>query len=121
MNNFFTPKSRNRLPSLYSDFSTQKSTNPDGYAVNIAAWERALTNAARHGQIPKHATIGSATGKGIAKDGGLRRKSDHLVLHVDNNLLRDLESPEWGRPVGLGSVFVSNGSRVHFYSYGLNY
>jgi charged multivesicular body protein 7 len=82
--------------------------------VNILAWERALTNAARHGRISKHAanTCSNTIDKihDRAKGGG----SNHLVLCVDDNLFRDLESPEWGRPVGLGNVFVSDGSRVYF-------
>lgn len=36
----------------------------------------------------------------------MRTKSDHLVLRTDDALLRELESPEWGRPVALGAVFV---------------
>ncbi|KUL83599.1 hypothetical protein ZTR_11287 [Talaromyces verruculosus] len=82
---------KNRLPSLYSDFALQKTTNPDGYAVNVAAWEKALTNAARTG----HVTSNKVSSK----------KRDHLVLIADENLLHMLESPEWGRPVALASVF----------------
>lgn len=81
---------RNRLPSLYSDFSIQKDTNPDGYAVNVAAWQRALTNAALAGHV--------ASGSG--------QKKDFLSLTTNENLLRNLEIPEWGRPVALASVFV---------------
>ncbi|CRG83675.1 putative protein C1604,18c [Talaromyces islandicus] len=80
---------RNRLPSLYSDFSIQKETNPDGYAVNVAAWQRALTNAALAG----HVVSGSGQKKSV------------LSLTTDENLLRNLEIPEWGRPVALASVF----------------
>ncbi|OJJ51250.1 hypothetical protein ASPZODRAFT_55735 [Penicilliopsis zonata CBS 506.65] len=78
---------RNRLPSLYSDFALQKTTNPDGYAINIAAWERAISCAARKGLI--------------ASD----RKGDHLVLRTSDALLRQLELPDLGRPVALGAVF----------------
>ncbi|KAL1973057.1 hypothetical protein VTN31DRAFT_6599 [Thermomyces dupontii] len=84
---------RNRLPSLYSDFAIQKTTNPDGYVVNVSSWEKALINAARKGQV---VTSG---------DGTAGRKRDHLVLKVDENLLQELESPEWGKPVALGCVF----------------
>lgn len=35
-----------------------------------------------------------------------RKKTDHLILRTDESLLRDLELPEWGRPVALGAVFV---------------
>ncbi|KAL2851621.1 Snf7-domain-containing protein [Aspergillus pseudoustus] len=89
---------KNRLPSLYSDFSTQKKTNPDGYHVNAAAWEQALVKAARNGYIASSSTPSSG---GSAQ----KRRSSHLVLRVDNGLLRDLESPQLGRPVALGSVF----------------
>lgn len=37
---------------------------------------------------------------------GNRKKTDHLILRTDESLLRDLELPEWGRPVALGAVFV---------------
>ncbi|OJJ65191.1 hypothetical protein ASPSYDRAFT_141671 [Aspergillus sydowii CBS 593.65] len=86
---------KNRLPSLYSDFSNQKKTNPDGYHVNVAAWEQVLTKAARNGYICTHSH--DATGQ--------RRKANHLSIKVDENLVRDLENPEWGRPVALGAVF----------------
>ncbi|KAL2819225.1 Snf7-domain-containing protein [Aspergillus granulosus] len=88
---------KNRLPSLYSDFSTQKKTNPDGYHVNAAAWEEALVKAARNGYIASSKGPGSGTAQ--------KRKSSHLVLRVDDGLLRELESPQLGRPVALGSVF----------------
>ncbi|KAL2011291.1 hypothetical protein VTN00DRAFT_4009 [Thermoascus crustaceus] len=106
---------KNRLPSLYSDFALQKNTNPDGYAVNVAAWERALTNAARRGCIPSSSVGAGARGgrelsslstiKAEGDGGGVRTKSDHLILRTDDALLRELESPEWGRPVALGAVF----------------
>ncbi|KAL4733262.1 Snf7-domain-containing protein [Aspergillus similis] len=91
---------KNRLPSLYSDFSIQKKTNPDGYQVNVAAWEQALTRAARNGYISSH-TFQQNAGDGTVQ----RRKANHLTLHVNEGLLRDLESPELGRPVALGAVF----------------
>lgn len=82
--------------------------------MNILAWERALTNAARHGRISKHAANASSTTIDKIHDRAKGGGSNHLVLCVDDNLFRDLESPEWGRPVGLGNVFVSDGSRVYF-------
>ncbi|KAL6231132.1 hypothetical protein BDW75DRAFT_51725 [Aspergillus navahoensis] len=91
---------KNRLPSLYSDFSIQKKINPDGYQVNVAAWEQALTKAARNGYISSH-TLSRHPGDGKAQ----RCKANHLTLHVDEGLLRELESPELGRPVALGAVF----------------
>ncbi|CEL08822.1 hypothetical protein ASPCAL11967 [Aspergillus calidoustus] len=90
---------KNRLPSLYSDFSTQKKTNPDGYHVNATAWEQALVKAARNGYIA------SSSGSSPGSEAAQKRKSNHLVLRVDDGLVRDLESPQLGRPVALGSVF----------------
>ncbi|PWY70672.1 SNF7 family protein [Aspergillus eucalypticola CBS 122712] len=83
---------KNRLPSLYSDFPIHRKTNPEGYTTNIAAWEHALTSAAKHGYIAPH---------GPASKG----KANHLILRADETLLRDLEIPECGRPVALGAVF----------------
>ncbi|KAJ5537037.1 hypothetical protein N7513_010223 [Penicillium frequentans] len=97
---------RNRLPSLYSDFTTQKKTNPDGYAVNIAAWEAALNRAAKRGYTSSRGVrvrSGSVTSdKNVSIQ---RKKTDHLLLRTDESLARDLELPEWGRPVALGAVF----------------
>ncbi|KAJ5166030.1 hypothetical protein N7492_006326 [Penicillium capsulatum] len=97
---------RNRLPSLYSDFTPQKKTNPDGFSVNVAAWEQALNRAAKRGYTSsrgvrvRSASTGSQ--KGVLPQ---RKKTDHLLLRADESLLRDLETPEWGRPVALGTVF----------------
>ncbi|KAJ5990372.1 hypothetical protein N7499_010884 [Penicillium canescens] len=102
---------RNRLPSLYSDFTPQKKTNPDGYAVNVAAWEQALNRAAKRGytssrgiRIRSGSNI-SAKNDSSASPPAKRKKTDHLILRTDESLLRDLESAEWGRPVALGTVF----------------
>lgn len=84
---------RNRLPSLYSDFTLQRTTNPDGYAVNVGAWEQALIKAARQGYISRGAGAGQV-------------KSSHLVLKANESLLRDLEIPELGQPVALSTVIV---------------
>ncbi|PYI04327.1 SNF7 family protein [Aspergillus sclerotiicarbonarius CBS 121057] len=86
---------KNRLPSLYSDFPIHRKTNPEGYATNIAAWEHALTSAARHGYITSPSSHGHPS----------TNKTNHLVLRADESLLRDLEIPECGRPVALGAVF----------------
>ncbi|GES60027.1 SNF7 family protein [Aspergillus terreus] len=101
---------KNRLPSLYSDFAIHRKTNPDGYAVNVAAWEQALTKAARAGHIAPHGGSNVKTSSDPH-----HRKTDHLILRVDQSLLRDLETAEWGRPVALGAVFdeaVRNRSMV---------
>ncbi|KAE8154758.1 Snf7-domain-containing protein [Aspergillus avenaceus] len=90
---------KNRLPSLYSDFAIHRKTNPDGYAVNVAAWEQALTKAAKNGYIS------SSRGQVSTPSKSANRKSDHLLLRADQSLLRDLETLEWGQPVALGAVF----------------
>ena len=81
--------SRVRLPSLYSDFTLQRSSNPDGYAANIAAWTDALSKAAQAGLL-------SAPGS----------ERDTLSLRTGEALLRCLETREWGRPLALGTVIV---------------
>ncbi|EEH44757.1 uncharacterized protein PADG_01046 [Paracoccidioides brasiliensis Pb18] len=89
---------RARLPSLYSDFSTQRYTNPDGYEINITAWQRALAHAALAGVI--HASPGG-------KHNGVEKtavKSNLLVLRVGDALMEELETTEWGRPVALQSA-----------------
>jgi charged multivesicular body protein 7 len=77
-----------RLPALYSDFRPQKALNPDGYQANLSAWRRAISAIASSGLAP--ATKGS--------------KPNHLVLTVDEGLLRALESKSYGRPLALGAV-----------------
>ncbi|OQD91072.1 hypothetical protein PENANT_c001G02604 [Penicillium antarcticum] len=98
---------RNRLPSLYSDFTPQKKTNPDGYAVNVAAWEQALNRAAKRGYTSSRGVrVRSGSNLSATKGSSAqRKKTDHLILRTDESLLRDLESAEWGRPVALGTVF----------------
>ncbi|KAJ5900710.1 uncharacterized protein N7473_004780 [Penicillium subrubescens] len=97
---------RNRLPSLYSDFTLQRKTNPDGYAVNIAAWEQALNRAAKRGYTSSRGVRVRSGSIGSPKNTDEnKKKTDHLILRTDESLLRDLELPEWGRPVALGAVF----------------
>ncbi|KAJ6096129.1 hypothetical protein N7486_006875 [Penicillium sp. IBT 16267x] len=97
---------KNRLPSLYSDFTTQKKTNPDGYAVNIAAWEAALNRAAKRGYTSSRGVRVRSGSTASQKNAPTRRKkTDHLLLRTDESLARDLQLPEWGRPVALGAVF----------------
>ncbi|KAK5443308.1 hypothetical protein LTS15_010843 [Exophiala xenobiotica] len=74
---------RTRLPSLYSDLSVQRTTNPEGYAANVTAWTSALTRASLAGQLPLH---------------------QRLILQTSDDLLNALASPQYGRPSGLGCV-----------------
>lgn len=81
---------RARLPSLYSDFTPQRSSNPDGFSANIAAWQDVLGKAAQAGVLPAYA--GAA--------------SDTLSFRTGEILLQALETKEWGRPLALGTVIV---------------
>ncbi|KAI1272967.1 Snf7-domain-containing protein [Xylaria sp. FL0933] len=78
---------RARLPALYSDFRPQRTLNPDGFEANVSAWKRGLSNAALAGHAPS---------KSPARN--------HLILEVDDALLRGLESKQFGRPLALGTV-----------------
>ena len=84
---------RARLPSLYSDFTLQRSSNPDGFAANTAAWIDVLGKAAQAGLLP-------APGN----------DHDTLSIRTGENLLQSLETKEWGRPLALGTVIVG----IHF-------
>jgi charged multivesicular body protein 7 len=72
-----------RLPSLYSDLSNLRNTNPEGFAANAQAWTTALTRLAIAGNLPTE---------------------QRLILACSDNLLTALSSPTYGRPVGLGAV-----------------
>ncbi|KAK4245138.1 Snf7-domain-containing protein [Corynascus novoguineensis] len=77
-----------RLPALYSDFQTQRTLNPDGYQANVSAWRRAL---------------GRIVGSGLAPSS--RGSAPSLfVLNSDEQLLRALESKQYGTPLALGAV-----------------
>ncbi|EME40685.1 hypothetical protein DOTSEDRAFT_74285 [Dothistroma septosporum NZE10] len=82
-------RSRSRLASLYSDFRQQRSTNPDGYTANSSAWLRALSSAAKAGLVP--APFG-------------QHESDRFVIQSGEELLRELQTQECGRPLALGAV-----------------
>lgn len=78
---------RSRLAALYSDFRQLRTLNPDGYSANIEAWRKGLADAAKGGHLPSRGA-----------------SCDTLVLNLDEELLRALEHPEWGRPLALGTV-----------------
>ncbi|KAL6710242.1 hypothetical protein ACN47E_009188 [Coniothyrium glycines] len=79
---------QHRLSSLYTDFSRQLELNPEGYHANIAAWNKALTDAARAGVIPAQGATHDLLGI---------RASDHLA--------RALQHPQYGKPTCLPAVF----------------
>ncbi|KXJ89171.1 Snf7-domain-containing protein [Microdochium bolleyi] len=78
---------KTRLPALYSDFRQQATLNPDGFQANVHAWKRGLSSAALAGHVPSRSTTRS-----------------HLVLDLDDSILNILTSPQYGRPLALGSV-----------------
>ncbi|KAK3901025.1 hypothetical protein C8A05DRAFT_35310 [Staphylotrichum tortipilum] len=77
-----------RLPALYSDFQTQRTLNPDGYQANVSAWRKALAHIVGSGLAPASRAAASSL----------------FVLHSDEQLLRALESKQYGRPLALGAV-----------------
>ncbi|EXJ84025.1 hypothetical protein A1O3_04692 [Capronia epimyces CBS 606.96] len=90
---------KTRLPSLYSDLAVQKSSNPEGYAANVTAWESALARAALAGQLPLE---------------------QRLILQTSDDLLNALASPQYGRPSGLGCVLddcVRHGKMVDMHDF----
>ncbi|KAF3483313.1 SNF7 family protein [Arthroderma uncinatum] len=93
---------RARLPSLYSDFSPQRQTNPDGYHSNVAAWQRALANATLSGHVPSLSA--SSTRESRPGKESLSHRNNLLVLRTSNALMADLETREWGRPLSLQCV-----------------
>lgn len=78
-------RSKNRLASLYSDFTVTRHNNPEGYAANVEAWRTALTHASRARKIPEGNVFTIRTG-------------DKLSAALDGKGL--------GRPVALRSVVV---------------
>ncbi|TYJ53251.1 hypothetical protein B9479_006118 [Cryptococcus floricola] len=83
-----TPPSRARLQALYAASSTQRSSNPTGYAANAQWWAAVLEETLRSGWI---------NGEG----------GDRLVVKVDEALSGRLEDEKGSRPAGLGGVVES--------------
>ncbi|KAH8681764.1 Snf7-domain-containing protein [Xylariales sp. PMI_506] len=75
-----------RLPALYSDFTPQRTLNPDGYAANIAAWKHGLASALLAGRASP--------------------SRSHFVLSLSDSLLRSLETKQLGQPLALGTVLA---------------
>ncbi|KAK1827630.1 hypothetical protein QBC39DRAFT_375434 [Podospora conica] len=77
-----------RIPALYSDFQPQRTLNPDGYQANISAWRRALARIVSSGLAPSPRAAAPSL----------------VVLHCSDQLLRELETKQYGRPLALGVV-----------------
>ncbi|KAM9902225.1 hypothetical protein OXX69_008411 [Metschnikowia pulcherrima] len=69
-----------RLPSLFSDFSNLKETNPDGYEANVSAWEELLLKCLRLHTFDSSVALPAAS------------------------LSASLEHPLYGKPKSLGLV-----------------
>ena len=84
-----TLSSRARLPSLYSDFQSQRYSNPDGFVANCTAWIDALSRAT-------WAEVSTQPAAG----------HDLLSITVGKDLLQALETKDYGQPLALGTVIV---------------
>ncbi|KAI5292704.1 hypothetical protein KEM52_006130, partial [Ascosphaera acerosa] len=99
----------NRLPSLYSDFSTQRHSNPDGFATNVAAWQQALAQAALAGRLTATTTPAASSEARRQHAGG----DAVCVLRAGDQLVSALETRRYGRPVALQCVIdeaISSGA-----------
>ncbi|WWD08285.1 hypothetical protein V865_006396 [Kwoniella europaea PYCC6329] len=79
------PPSSARLHALYASTSSQRTTNPTGYAANSQWWASVIEETLRTGWIN-------------GEDG------DRLILKVDDALLGRLEDEHGRRPKGIGGV-----------------
>ncbi|KAL8750120.1 MAG: hypothetical protein Q9199_007273 [Rusavskia elegans] len=91
---------RARIPSLFSDFTVQRHTNPDGYYANVNIWEEVLCRAASAGLV-------------VGRDGTVQR----LSLEAGPYLLQKLESSDWGRPLAINAVIDEAIARRQMLSY----
>lgn len=87
-----------RLPALYSDFTSLRTINPDGFQANLKAWKRGLSSALLAGHSPSKSP-----------------NRNHFVFELDEALLRSLQSKQYGQPLALGAVLqeaVANGDMI---------
>ncbi|KAL1902281.1 hypothetical protein Sste5346_001257 [Sporothrix stenoceras] len=94
---------RSRLPALYSDFRGLRTTNPEGYAANVAAWRRALGSLVRGGMLPAAASI-LAPSKRKSFTTTATAARNFFVLTAGQPLLDALQSDRYGRPLALDAV-----------------
>ncbi|KAK6903398.1 hypothetical protein I203_106901 [Kwoniella mangroviensis CBS 8507] len=79
------PPSSARLHALYASTSSQRTTNPTGYAANSQWWASVIEETLRTGWINGES-------------------GDRLILKVDDALLGRLEDEHGRRPKGIGGV-----------------
>ncbi|KAK8060977.1 hypothetical protein PG996_010907 [Apiospora saccharicola] len=66
-----------------------RTINPDGYNANLSAWKRGLASALLAGHAPSRSA-----------------QPSHFILELDDNLLRSLETKQFGQPLALGTVLA---------------
>lgn len=96
---------RSRLPALYSDFRGLRTTNPEGYAANVAAWRRALGSLVRGGMLPASASVlAPSKNKNSTTTTTTTATRNFFVLTAGQSLLDALQSDRYGRPLALDAV-----------------
>ncbi|OAA68335.1 snf7 family protein [Niveomyces insectorum RCEF 264] len=99
---------RSRLPALYSDFRGLRSTNPEGYAANIAAWRRGLASLVRTGMLPAASSTSTSAVSNAGRTSSVAPVAtaarNFLVLTAGQPLLDALQSDRYGRPLALDAV-----------------
>jgi hypothetical protein len=83
--------SPNRVESLYDDLNRLKQFEPTGYIANVDVWRHALLAASKEGVLPT--------------ESGKPSKS-RFVMSTGDQLLKALETRQFGVPQSLGLVLV---------------
>lgn len=97
---------RSRLPALYSDFRGLRTTNPEGFAANVAAWRRGLASLVRGGLLPAAAAPSASSLSPSSKQAATSNTTarSFLILIAGRSLLDALQSDRYGRPLALDAV-----------------
>lgn len=75
---------KQRLPSLYSDFTRLKLSNAEGYNANVKAWQAALSQATQQ-RLTSHS-------------------SSPFIIDIGVDLQYKLSTPDYGTPLALDTV-----------------
>ncbi|EPQ32388.1 uncharacterized protein PFL1_00584 [Pseudozyma flocculosa PF-1] len=97
------------LPSLYSDLSRQRRSNPAGFRANVEWWKHILTQVAWDGVQQSNALASSKddvekldSHQAAGRSAGASQ--DRLVLHLNETTKTAWSIDHVGRPLGLGTV-----------------
>jgi len=102
---FIEPSSSSSpLPALYADLAAHRSSNRSSFEASVDWWARLLFKAALIG-VQTSSSTPSSTAKGKQAEGSIGK--DRLVLHLNQQLIEECTIEEVGRPLGLGTVAVS--------------